>query len=383
MTAATAVMTDERDALVGAIRDFARRECGTREQRDLLTDGGRESHNPEMFGRLAELGWIGASLPEAYGGAGGSIVDACLVLEETEYGMIPVFATGVTLITAAAVEKFGSEQQKESVLGSVCAGHPKSIAMSEPGAGSDVGSLITRGRRTSEGWVLNGQKTWITTAHHADEILVVARTADGERKHDGLSMFLVPANAPGVEIHPIPTMAGREVNDVFLTDVELDESALMGAEGKAWYQLMAGLNFERLVAAASMVGLARRAFEDTLAYVKERKQFGKAIGSFQALKHRIADLATELECTRLLTYDIALRAEANPEHQLPREASMAKLKASELARRITLDGMQMMGGAGYATEYDMEHLVRKALPMTIYAGTSEIQREIIGTSFGL
>ena len=383
MTVASAVLTDERDALVEAIRDFARRECGTREQRDRLTQGGHDCHNPSLFSRLAELGWIGASLPEAYGGAGGSIVDACLVLEETEYGRIPVFATGVTLITAAAVEKFGSEEQKQSVLGSVCAGHPKSIAMSEPGAGSDVGSLITRGCRTSAGWVLNGQKTWITAAHHADEILVVARTGDGSRKHDGLSMFLVPAGAPGVEIRPIPTMGGREVNDVFMTDVELDESALVGAEGQAWHQLMAGLNFERLVGAAAMVGLARRAFEDTLAYVKERKQFGKPIGSFQALKHRIADLATELECTRLLTHDIALRAEANPEHQLPREASMAKLKASELARRMTLDGMQMMGGAGYATEYGMEHLVRKALPMTIYAGTSEIQREIIGSTFGL
>ena len=290
------------------------------------------------------------------------------MLEETEYGRIPVFATGVTLITAAAVEKFGSEEQKQSVLGSVCAGHPKSIAMSEPGAGSDVGSLVTRGRRTSAGWVLNGQKTRITAAHHANEVPVVARTGDGSRKHDGLSMFLVPAGAPGVEIRPIPTMGGREVNDVFMTDIERDESALVGAEGQAWHQLMAGLNFERLVGAAAMVGLARRAFEDTLAYVKERKQFGKPIGSFQALKHRIADLATELECTRLLTHDIALRAEANPEHQLPREASMAKLKASELARRITLDGMQMMGGAGYATEYGMEHLVRKALPMTSTRG---------------
>jgi isovaleryl-CoA dehydrogenase len=376
-------LTDERRALVEAIRDFAARECGTREQRDRLTDGGQDTHSPELFAKLAELGWIGATIPEAYGGAGGSVVDGCLLLEEIEYGRIPAFATGVTLIVAAAVETFGSEEQKQAVLGSICAGRPKSIAMSEPGSGSDVGSLAARAVRSDGGWVLNGQKTWITTAHHADELLVVCRTDPHARKHDGISMFLVPADAEGVEIRPIPTMGGREVNDVFLTDVELPATSLVGEENAGWRQLMAGLNFERLVGAAWMLGVARRAFDDTLAYVKERHQFGRPIGSFQALKHRLADLATEVECTRLLVYDVAVRVEQDPQRQLRREASMAKLKAAEVARRVALDGMQMMGGAGYASEYEMEHLVRKALPMTIYAGTSEIQREIIGSTLGL
>jgi isovaleryl-CoA dehydrogenase len=376
-------LTDERRALVEAIRDFAARECGTREQRDRLTDGGQDTHSPELFAKLAELGWIGATIPEAYGGAGGSVVDGCLLLDELEYGRIPVFATGVTLIVAAAIEQFGSEEQKATVLGSICAGRPKSIAMSEPGSGSDVGSLAARAARSDGGWVLNGQKTWITTAHHADELLVVCRTDPHASKHDGISMFLVPADAEGVEIRPIPTMGGREVNDVFLTDVELPATSLVGEENAGWRQLMAGLNFERLVGAAWMLGVARRAFDDALAYVKERQQFGRPIGAFQALKHRLADLATEVECTRLLVYDVARRVEQDPQRQLRREASMAKLKASEVARRVALDGMQMMGGAGYASEYEMEHLVRKALPMTIYAGTSEIQREIIGATLGL
>jgi len=376
-------LTDERRALVEAIRDFAARECGTREQRDRLTDDGSDAHSPAVFAKLAKLGWIGATIPEAYGGAGGSVIDGCLLLEEIEYGRIPAFATGVTLIVAAAIEKFGSEEQKRAVLGSICAGRPKSIAMSEPGSGSDVGSLTTRAARSDGGWLLNGQKSWITTAHHADELLVVCRTDPHAGKHDGLSMFLVPADADGVEIHPIPTMGGREVNDVFLTDVELPGASLVGLENAGWRQLMAGLNFERLVAAAWMLGVARRAFDDALAYVKERRQFGRPIGAFQALKHRLADLATEVECTRLLVYDVAGRVEQDPDRQLRGEASMAKLKASEVARRVALDGMQMMGGAGYATEYEMEHLVRKALPMTTYAGTSEIQREIIGATLGL
>jgi alkylation response protein AidB-like acyl-CoA dehydrogenase len=158
---------------------------------------------------------------------------------------------------------------------------------------------------------------------------------------------------------------------------------LIGREDHAWTQLMAGLNNERLIIAAQSLGMAQRAFDDVLAYVKERKQFGRPIGSFQTIKHRLADLATELEVTRLLVYSVAARADAQPEAMLPREASMAKLKSTELAKRMTLEGMQMMGGAGYAVEYDMERQVRNALVTTIYGGTSEIQREIISKTLGL
>jgi len=165
--------------------------------------------------------------------------------------------------------------------------------------------------------------------------------------------------------------------------VEVGVDSLVGQQDAGWRQLMAGLNFERLIGAAWMLGLARRAFHIMLSYVSERKQFGRPVGTFQSLKHRVADLGVEIECTRLLVYDVAQQAEADPFRQMPREASMAKLKASEVARRTALEGMQMMGGAGYATEYEMEHLVRRALPMTIYAGTSEIQREIIGSTYGL
>jgi alkylation response protein AidB-like acyl-CoA dehydrogenase len=146
---------------------------------------------------------------------------------------------------------------------------------------------------------------------------------------------------------------------------------------------MAGLNVARLILAAQALGLARRAFEDTLTYVSERKQFDRPIGSFQALKHRLADVATEIECTRLLVYDVAARVDADPKAMFPREASMAKLKATETAKRTTLEGMQMMGGYGYATEYDMERYVRSALVTTIFGGTNEIQREIIGRTYGL
>ena len=376
-------LTDEQRAFVDAIRDFARRECGTREQRDALTDHGREPHNQEMYERVAELGWIGVSIPEEYGGSGGGAVDMCLMLEETSRGLIPIHFVGVSMITAGAVGRFGAEVQKEEILGGIARGRPEAIAMSEPEAGSDVGALSCRAERVDGSYVVNGQKTWITGAHVADHILLVCRTTRTDDKHEGLSMISVPRGTEGLEIRGIETMAGREVNDMFFTDCRVTADRLIGVENQGWRQLMAGLNHERLIIAAQALGMAQRAFDDTLAYVKERRQFGQPVGSFQAIKHRLADLAAEIESARLLVYDVAARSDANPEVTLPREASMAKLKATEAAKRATLEGMQMMGGAGYAVEYDMERQLRTAVVTTVYGGTSEIQREIIARTLGL
>jgi isovaleryl-CoA dehydrogenase len=376
-------LTDEQRAFVEAIRDFAERECGTREQRDALTDNGHEPHNQELYERVAELGWPGVAVPAEYGGSGGGAVDMCLMLEETARGQIPMAFVGVSMITAGAVQRFGSDELKEELLGGIARGRVEAIAMSEPEAGSDVGALSCRAERSNGGYVINGQKTWITGAHAADHILLVCRTNRTPNKHDGLSMISIPAGTDGLEVRGIETMGGREVNDVFFTDCQVAAERLIGRQDQAWMQLMAGLNHERLIIAAQGLGMAQRAFDDLLDYVKERKQFGRPIGSFQALKHRIADLATDLEATRLLVYDTAARVDANPGALFPREASMSKLKATEMAKRVALEGMQMMGGYGYAVEYDMERHVRTAVVTTIYGGTSEIQRDIIGKTLGL
>jgi isovaleryl-CoA dehydrogenase len=376
-------LTDEQQSFVEAIRDFSARECGTREQREALTDGGREVFNRDLYKRIAELGWLGVAIPEQYGGTGGGAVDLCLLLEESARGMIPMGFFSVSMISAGAVSRFGTEEQKREILGGVASGVVECIAMSEPEAGSDVGNLSCRAERANGGYVINGQKTWITGAHEAAHILLVCRTTRGENKHHGLSMISVPGDSDGIEIRGIETMGGREVNDVFFTDCEVPAERLIGRQDEAWMQLMAGLNYERLIIAAQLLGVAQRAFDETLSYVKERKQFGRPIGSFQALRHRLSDLATEIEVARLLVYDVAAKTDANPDRLLPREASMAKLKATETAKRAALEGMQMMGGYGYATEYDMEHHVRTALASTIYGGTSEIQRDIIAKTLGL
>ena len=375
--------TDEQRDFVAAVRDFCARECGPREQREALKQFGHPGHSPEIVAKLADLGWLGVGIPEAYGGAGRGMVDLCLFIEETARGLVPVQTFAVTSIVAGVYERFASEDLKREVLGGICRGAVEAIAMSEPEAGSDVASLTCRAVADNGGFVLNGQKSWCSNAHLADHIVVVARTSAEGDKHAGLTMFSVPVNADGLEIRGIDTMGGREVNDLFLTDCYVPREHVIGAVDQGWSQLIAGLNVERLLLASLMLGFGQRAFDDALAYVKERKQFGRAIGSFQVIKHRLADLATELECCRLLVYEVAARVDEDPSRLFPREASMAKLKVTETAKRAALEGMQMMGGYGYASEYDMERLVRTTVVSTIYGGTSEIQRDIVAKTYGL
>ncbi|HYH30018.1 MAG TPA: acyl-CoA dehydrogenase family protein [Pseudonocardia sp.] len=384
-------LTEEQQDLATAIGEFARREVPDKARRDELTVEG--PHSMEIYRKMAEQGWLGIALPEAYGGSGGSMTDLLVFLEETSYHQIPIGGFGTTIITAAAIERNGSEAQKRELLGGAVDGRLLAISMSEPGAGSDVGALTCRAEKTENGWVVNGQKTWCSNAHISSHILLVARTSGGASgatgeggaggKHDGLTMFVVPTDAQGLEIHGIETMGGKEVNDLYFTDCRLPADAVVGTEGQGWRQLMAGLNLERMILAGLMLGLARRAFDDTLAYVTQRRQFGRPVGSFQALRHRIADNATELAATKLLVHDTARTVDADPGALFPREASMAKLKATELAKHLSLEGMQMLGGYGYATEYGMERLLRQSVVSTVYGGTSEIQRDIIGKTYGL
>ncbi|MCW2627987.1 MAG: hypothetical protein QOE48_1004 [Mycobacterium sp.] len=374
----------EQQDFAKAIADFAKREAGTREKRDQLTNHDEHQHNQALYEKMAELGWLGLTVSEEYGGSDASMVDMCILLEESSRGMLPISAIGPTFITGGPYQRFGTEAQKDNVLRGIVRGASQSISMSEPEAGSDVGNLSTKAEKTSDGWLINGQKTWCSNAHISENILLVARTDRGGGKHEGLTMFHVPADTAGLKISPIELMGGqKDTNDLYFTDVLLPAEAVIGEVGNGWRQLMTGLNFERLIIAAQNLGAAQRAFDDALQFISQREQFGRPIGSFQALRHRVADLATEIECTKLLVYSVAREADDHPDRVLAREASMAKLKATETARQVALAGMQMMGGYGYAREFDMEKHVRGALVSTILGGTSEIQRDIIGKTYGL
>ncbi|MCQ4079188.1 acyl-CoA/acyl-ACP dehydrogenase [Streptomyces sp. RB6PN25] len=376
-------LSKEQQQFAEAVREFCLRECGTLAQRDAVTEGGTLSNSPQILSKLAALGWLGVSLPAEYGGGGAGFVDECVFLEATSRGLLPITGYMTGLTAAQTYLRWGSEEQKKTIVSNLVAGRLEAIALSEPGAGSDLGGVRVRSTRDGDEYVVNGQKTWISAAHVAEHMLVLAREDSSGTKHEGLTLLMVPTNTPGLEIRGIQTMEAHTVNDVFFTDVRLPASAVVGRPRNAWKQLMRGLGVERLIIAAMSLGAAQRALDDVIAYVGQREQFGRKIGSFQALRHRIADLATDIELARAFVYDAAARVDTGQEDDLARESAMAKMRCTEIAKNTALEAMQMMGGYGYAREYGMEGQVRRALVPPIYGGTNEIQREIIAKSLGL
>lgn len=380
----TGVDSEERRGLVDALRDYVKRNFGTAEQRRRISPDTEDTQVLlDVTRTLASLGWVGVALPEEYGGGGGGTADACVIMEELWYGRVPAAAVIVSMIVGKVIETFGTAEQKNRILPGICRGEVASISMSEPNAGSDVGSLTCRAAPTDGGYLVNGQKTWTSAAHYASRVLLVARTSSEGTKHQGISMLEVPAGTPGMEIRQIDTLGGKEVNDIYFTDAFVPAENLIGVQDQGWAQLMSGLNFERLVGAAGFLGLARRIFDDTVEHVTSREQFGHSISKFQAIRHRLADLATEIECCRVLIYELAAMADANPGVTYLRQVSMAKLKTSEVLKSMAIEGMQMTGGMGYTKEYGMEAYLRHAVIATIYGGASEVQRDIIAKTLNL
>jgi len=375
-------LSDEQQDFAAAIRDFCERECSG-EKLERLTDGFTEAHSDEIAEQMGELGWYGLMIDEQYGGSGGSFTDVVLFIEEAMRGEAPIAAYPVTMILIGALNRFGTEEQKHDLLGRVAKGGNLSIAMSEPESGSDVASLKTSAKLEDGEYVLDGAKMWCSYAHRSSHTLIVCRTQRTDSPHEGMSMIWVPREADGFTITPIKTLGGEETNELHLDGVRVPEANLLGVEGQGWTQLMAGLNFERATLAAASLGTAQRAFDVALDYAKERRQFGRPIGSFQAIQHKFAQLATDLIQARLLVRWVARLTDENPDRVLAQEASMAKLATTELAKRCALEGMQIMGGYGYASEYPMERLLRSAVVGTIYGGTSEIQKNIIAKTLGL
>jgi alkylation response protein AidB-like acyl-CoA dehydrogenase len=370
----------ERLEFADAIRDFCHRECGTLAQRDALTENETVANSPEILEKMANLGWLGVSLPAEYGGGGAGFVDECVFLEESHRGLAPVLGYSTGLTAAQTYLKWGTEEQKKAIVSNLVAGKIEAIALSEPGTGSDLGAVRCRGVRDGDEYVIDGQKTWISAAHVAENMLLLVREDGSGPKHDGLTLLMVPTGIPGIEMREVVTMEARTCNDVFFTGARVPASAVVGTPGQGWKHLMRGLSVERMIIAAFSIGAARRSLEDAIAYMKHRDAFGQPISSFQALRHRVADLATDIATTRAFVYDVAQAIDDGREDGLAQESAMAKMRATEVAKTAALEAMQLMGGAGYAREYGMEFQVRRALAPPIFGGTNEIQREIIAKS---
>jgi len=374
--------TPEQAALRERVEAFCRRHCtdadaALLDQRPNAPDG--------LYHALAEAGLIGYCLPAAHGGGGGGPVEACIINEVlARSSATATLLFQVNALSAAPIVLGGTDAQKEAHVRPVAEGRLRlAFALTEPNAGSDAGALEACAVRDGDTYVLRGTKLYTTGAQEADHIVTVVRTRNEGKASQGTSIFVVPRTAPGLTVTPLEKIAGNAVAScrVEYRDVPVEARQLVGPEHGAWSLLMLAAGLERLAVAAAAVGLADAVLAEVTAHVTTREQFGQPVSRFQAIQHQLADMATEIEAMRLLTYHAAwLTAQGRIR---PREISMAKLYASERLPEIVTRGMRLLGGRAYFTDSAMPRRLREAL-LTVYAGgTAEIQRNVVARSLGL
>ncbi|ETK32651.1 acyl-CoA dehydrogenase family protein [Microbispora sp. ATCC PTA-5024] len=337
----------------------------------------------EIVARFAELGLFGIAVPEEYGGLDLDRVSFALVFEEIARGWMGVAGVlGSHSLSTWMIARYGTEEQRRHHLPDLASGVRRTgIALTEPGAGTDLQGIATRAVRDGDHYVVSGTKTWITNARHADPLPVLVKTSLETPAHRGMSVLLVDGSSEGLTIsRDLPKLGykGTETCEVVLTDVRVPVSRLLGGvEGRGMQQVLSALELGRLNIAARAVGVAQAAYEAALGYARERHAFGQPIADFQAIQLKLADMATEIQAARLMTYWAAVRSEAGP---VKAEAAMAKYFASEVALRATMEAMRIHGGYGYSQEFTVERLYRDAPLMAIGEGTNDVQRLIIARS---
>ncbi|MFE0491707.1 acyl-CoA dehydrogenase family protein [Streptomyces griseoaurantiacus] len=370
-------LSEEQTAVRRLARDFVAGEIAPH----VVAWDRAEEVDRGIVKKLGEVGFLGLTLDEEYGGSGGDHLAYCLVTEELGRGDSSV--RGIVSVSLGLVAKtiaaWGSEEQKRRWLPGLVAGeYVGSFGLTEPGTGSDAGNLTTRAVREGGDHVLNGTKTFITNGTWADVILLFARSTDAPG-HKGVTAFLVPADSPGLTrrtIHGKLGLRGQATAELVLQDVRVPASAMLGPEGKGFSVAMSALAKGRMSVAAGCVGIAQAALDAAVRYAGEREQFGKPIARHQLVQELISDIAVDVDAARLLTWRVADLVDRG----LPfaTEASKAKLFASEAAVRSANNALQVFGGYGYIDDYPVGKLLRDARVMTLYEGTSQIQKLLIG-----
>ncbi|MBA3735503.1 MAG: acyl-CoA dehydrogenase family protein [Actinobacteria bacterium] len=369
-------LTPEQELIRATAREFCEREI-VRYARDWDR---AEELDRGLVAKLAETGYLGATIAPEYGGMGLDTVSYCLLMEEL--GRADSSVRGIVSVNLGLVGKtiaeWGTDDQKHEWLPQLASGDALGCyALTEPGSGSDPASLVTSAERDGDDWVLNGSKIFITLGSWAGLALVFARSGgEGAR---GLTCFLVPTGTAGFSATPIKGKLGLRAQDtaeVFLDGVLIPDSSRLGAKGDGFKVAMSALDNGRISLAAGCVGIAQGCLDACVEYTGERRQFGKAISSFQLVQELLADMSVELEAARLLTWRAALLADSGQRHTL--ESSVAKYYASEVSVRAANAAVQVHGGYGYVDEYPVGKYLRDARVTTLYEGTSQIQKLIIG-----
>jgi alkylation response protein AidB-like acyl-CoA dehydrogenase len=370
-------LTEEQELFRQTVREFAEREIVP-----IAHDLDEKEEFPRAtIKKMAELGLMGLLVPEAYGGAGGTTLDYALGIEGISWGDAShsvVMSVNNSLVCEPLV-RFGTDSQKQQFLRPLATGeYIGAYCLSEPTSGSDASNMNTLARREGNSFVLNGTKSWITNGGEAGLYLVYAVTNPDVRKANGITAFLVPGDTPGLRPGAKEKKLGiraSSTTQIFFEDCRVPADAVLGTVDEGFKIAMATLDGGRIGIGAQALGIAQRALDETITYAKQREAFGHPIAEFQGLQWRMADMATRIEAARLLVYRAARMKDAGL--SFSKEASMAKLTASETAAWVTHAAVQTFGGYGFVRDYPVEKLFRDAKITEIYEGTSEIQRLVI------
>ncbi|GAA0450151.1 acyl-CoA dehydrogenase family protein [Halococcus dombrowskii] len=371
-------LSDEQKQIRDEVRRFADNEIAP-----IASEYDREEKYPhDLIETAGEMGMLGATIPAEYGGAGYSTLETAIISEEL-FAVDPGIGLCVasTGFGAEAIIAAGTDEQKEEYLPPIASGDAiMGAAISEPDTGSDVSSVSTRAEKDGDEWVINGNKMWITNGSVGDYFVVLCKTdpeADG--RYNGFSQIIVESDRDGFTAEKITGKLGIRASDtaeLLLDDVRVPEENLVGTQGAGFLQQMQFFDATRTGVAAQGVGIAKGALERALDYAQEREQFGRSIGQFQAIQHKLAEMHTQIEAARQLTYKSAWSVD-NKNEQLTTLASMAKEYASRVAVEVADEAVQIHGGAGYVDDFDVERFYRDAKITQIYEGTSEIQKNVI------
>jgi butyryl-CoA dehydrogenase len=372
-------LTDEQQLIRETARDFTDKEIV-----DRARENDRNEHfDLELVGKIAEQGYLGAIVPREYGGADLDYLTYALVVEEVGRGcsaMRTVISVQTSLV-CSGILRWGTEEQKQKYLPKLCSGEWLGcFGLTEPDTGSDAANQKTRARRTDAGWVINGAKMWISLGNHAKLAMIFAQT-DPDKGHRGVACFLVETDNPGFQpqvIHHKMGLRGSDTAAISLDDVEVPPEAMLGQVGDGFRIAMSSLDSGRYSVAAGCVGICQGSLDASVRYAKDREQFGRPIAAFQLVQEMIADIKVQTDAARMLVWRAGYLKDAGKPNTT--ETSIAKLYATEAAVNCANTAIQVHGGSGYVDDYPVERYFRDVRVTTLYEGTSQIQKMIIGRS---
>ena len=371
-------LTEEQEMLRNFARDFLEKECPESHVRDMEDD--EQGYSPELWRKMAEQGWQGLIIPEAYGGVGMGYLDLIVLIEEFGRALVPGPFIPTTLAALAILEA-GSEEQKQQHLLRIASGDQIwTLAFTEPSGRFDAEGVQLTATTDGDAYVLNGTKLFIRDSHVADNMVVVART--GSSGEEGVTLFIVDAKAAGVTHTLLRTLASDRQTEVRFENVRVPAANLMGAEGEAWPAFQRVANKATVLECAYLVGLTQQDFDITIDYAKERLQFERPIGSFQAIQHKAADMATDLDGSRLIMYRAAWAvAENDPDED--EQVHVAKAWISEATRRVVANAQQAHGGIGFTKDYKIQLYFRRQKASELAWGDAEYHRELLAKTLGV